>query len=55
MDPISLTASIIATLQAAGATARVVDTAWNLRHALRDFVVLRNEVSMPGPKHLRSG
>ena len=44
MDPLSITASIVATLQAAGAAAKVVESAWKLRHVSRDFVILRNEV-----------
>ncbi|KAL9632111.1 MAG: hypothetical protein Q9204_003929 [Flavoplaca sp. TL-2023a] len=46
MDPLSITASIVATLQAASAAAQVVDHAWRLRHASRDLVILKNEVCL---------
>ena len=44
MDPLSITASVIATLQAASAAAKGVESAWKLRHVSRDFVTLKNEV-----------
>jgi hypothetical protein len=47
MDPLSTIASDIATIQATGATAKGIEKLWGLRHASRDFVILKNEVLDP--------